>query len=110
MVGWHHQLNGHEFEQTLGDSEGWGRGSLACCSSWGCRELDMTWQLNNNNKVKIWVPKIINNCFYVVEVIGLLCPKFGGCFVAGGRWGSGFCCWLVLGFKYCLYWISGGYL
>ena len=32
MVGWHHQLNGHEFEQTPGDSEG--RGSLACCSPW----------------------------------------------------------------------------
>jgi len=33
MVGWHHRLNGHEFEQILGDSEGLGR--LACCSSWG---------------------------------------------------------------------------
>ena len=48
MVGQHHQLNGHEFEQTLGDSEG--QGSLACCSPWGCRESDMTWQLNNNKK------------------------------------------------------------
>ena len=46
MVEWHHQLNGHEFEQTLGDSEG--QGSLACCSPWGCKELDMTQQLNNN--------------------------------------------------------------
>ena len=36
MVGWHHQLNGHEFIQTLGDSEG--RGSLVCCSSWGLKE------------------------------------------------------------------------
>ena len=35
MVGWHHQLNGHEFEQTQGDSKG--QGSLACCSPWGCR-------------------------------------------------------------------------
>ena len=35
MVGWHHRLNGHEFEQALGDSEG--QGSLACCSSWGRR-------------------------------------------------------------------------
>ena len=34
MVGWHHQLNGHEFEQTVGDD---GQGSLACCSSWGRR-------------------------------------------------------------------------
>ena len=37
MVGRHHQLNGHEFEQTLGDSEG--QGILACCSSWGRKEL-----------------------------------------------------------------------
>ena len=35
MVGWHHQLNGHEFEQALGDGEG--NGSLACCSPWGRR-------------------------------------------------------------------------
>ena len=40
MVGRRHQLNGHEFEQTSGDSEG--QGSLACCSPWGSRELDMT--------------------------------------------------------------------
>ena len=40
MVGWPHGLNGHEFEQTLGDGEGQGR--LACCSPWGCKELEMT--------------------------------------------------------------------
>ena len=40
MVGWHHWFNGHEFEQTLGDSEG--QGSLACCSLQGCKELDTT--------------------------------------------------------------------
>ena len=40
MVGWHHQLNGHEFEQTPGDSAG--QGSLACCSSWGCKESETT--------------------------------------------------------------------
>ena len=40
MVGWHHRLNGHEFEQTLGDSEG--QGSLACCSPRGHKELDTT--------------------------------------------------------------------
>ena len=45
-VGWHHRLNGHEFEQALGDGEG--QGSLVCCSSWGHKELDMTEQLNNN--------------------------------------------------------------
>ena len=42
MTGWHHRLNGHEFEQTLGDGEG--QGSLACCSLWGHKELDMTEQ------------------------------------------------------------------
>ena len=47
MVGWHHQLNGHEFELTLGNSEG--HGDLACCSPWGHKEPDMTEQLNNNN-------------------------------------------------------------
>ena len=40
MVGWRHQLNGHEFEQTQGDSEG--QGSLACYSQWGCKDLDVT--------------------------------------------------------------------
>ena len=40
-------LNGHEFEQTLGDSEG--QGSLACCSPWGHKESDTTEKLNNNN-------------------------------------------------------------
>ena len=43
MVRWHHRLNGHEFEQAPGDNEG--QGSLACCSPWGCKELDMTERL-----------------------------------------------------------------
>ena len=47
MIGWHHWLNGHEFEQTLGDSEG--QGSLVCCSPWGCKESDTTEWLNNNS-------------------------------------------------------------
>ena len=42
MVGWHHQLDGHEFEQAMVV----GQGSLACCSPWGRREWDMTEQLN----------------------------------------------------------------
>ena len=46
MVGWHHQIKEHEFEQALGDGEG--QGSLACCSPWGSKELDMTEQLNNS--------------------------------------------------------------
>ena len=41
LVGWHHWLNGFEFEQTRGDSEG--QGSLVCCSPWGSNESDTTW-------------------------------------------------------------------
>ena len=44
---WHHRLNGHEFEQTLGDNEG--QGSLVCCSPWGHKESDMTEWLNWTN-------------------------------------------------------------
>ena len=44
MVGWHHRLNGPEFEQTLGVGDG--HGSLVYCSPWGCKELDMTDRLN----------------------------------------------------------------
>ena len=40
MFGWHHQLNGHEFEQAPGDGEG--QGGLVCCSSWVRKESDMT--------------------------------------------------------------------
>ena len=48
MVGWHHQFNGHEFEQVPGDSEG--QRGLAWCSPWGHKESDMTEQVNNNSK------------------------------------------------------------
>ena len=44
----YHQLNEHEFEQTLGDSER--QESLVCCSPWGHKELDTTEQLNSNSK------------------------------------------------------------
>ena len=52
MVGWQHRLNGHAFEQTQGDGEG--QGSLACCCSWGCKELDTTEWLNNINEQRPW--------------------------------------------------------
>ena len=48
MVGWHHRLSGHDFEQALGDGEG--QGSLACCSTWGHKESDMTKQLNSDEE------------------------------------------------------------
>ena len=44
MAGWHHWLDGCEFEWTLGVGDG--QGGLACCNSWGCKELDMTERLN----------------------------------------------------------------
>ena len=49
MVGWHCWFNGHEFEQALGDCEG--QGSLACCSSWGHKELDRTTQQHHRQKL-----------------------------------------------------------
>ena len=48
MVGWYHQLNGHKsIQQAPGDGEE--QGSLACCSPWGCKEMDITEQLDNND-------------------------------------------------------------
>ena len=52
MVGWHHRLNGHEFQQAPGDCEG--QGSLACCSPWGPKESDRNEGLNNNKMVNIF--------------------------------------------------------
>ena len=58
IAGWHHRLNGHEFEQTLGDSEG--QGSLACCwSPRGHRESDTTeWSNSNNNRQEIFASQL----------------------------------------------------
>ena len=50
MVGWHHCLNGHEFEQGPRDNKG--QGGLMCCSPWGLKESDMTERLNNNHLLK----------------------------------------------------------
>ena len=47
MVGWHHRLNGHVFEQVLGVGDG--QGSLVCCSPWGHKELDTTEGLNGTD-------------------------------------------------------------
>ena len=47
MAGWHHGLKGHEFEQTLGASEG--QRSLAYCSPWGRKQLNVTERFNDNN-------------------------------------------------------------
>ena len=70
MVGWHHRLNGHKFEQVLGDGEG--QGSLVCCSPWGHKELDTTWQLNhnsNNNFVAVCMALFIDNEYKSFSVV-----------------------------------------
>ena len=54
MVGWHHWLNGHEFEQATGVSDG--QGSLACCSPWGCKELDWTERPTELN----WIEQLLH--------------------------------------------------
>ena len=63
MIGWHHWLNGHEFEQALGDGEG--QGSLVCCSSWGCKEPWLNdWPTTTNIKFVFFNVKVfISLCF-----------------------------------------------
>ena len=58
MVGWHHRLNGHEFEKTPGDGEG--QRSLECCSPWGHKESDTTERLNKSHQffIKVSEPLI----------------------------------------------------
>ena len=70
MVGWHHQLSGHEFEQTLGESEGKGR--LLCCSPWGRKQLDMT--VNNSGKCSCYQILFV---IIVVEVLLSTCKLPG---------------------------------
>jgi len=57
MTGWHHRLSGHDLEQTLGDGER--QGSLMCCRPQGCKQSDLTEQLNNNeNTILIHLQRI----------------------------------------------------
>ena len=66
MVGWHHQLNGHEFEQTPGDGEE--QGSLECCSPWGCRVRLSDWiELCAQSCLTLWPHEL-----YPTR---LLCPR-----------------------------------
>ena len=59
MVGWHHQLDGHEFEQAPGVGDG--QGSLVCCSPWGCKESDTTEQLNSNSSHTTLLETVLMN-------------------------------------------------
>ena len=71
MVGWHHWLNGHEFEQALEDGKE--KGSLACRSPWGCKELDTTERLNNDNETLLvattWNGKVATGITWVEAVM-----------------------------------------
>ena len=66
MVGWHHRLDGHESEQTQGVGEG--QESLACCSPWGCKESDITEQLNTttNNLLQVGHQVKIHKQYYLI--------------------------------------------
>ena len=70
MVGWQHQFNGHDFEQTQGDGEG--QGSLVCCRPWGGKELDMTEQLNNNNSYIQGSQKCMWSPLYLAVLVVIL--------------------------------------
>ena len=68
MAEWHHQCNGHELGQILGDGEG--QGGLACCSPWGCKEPDMTGRLSNNTNYMRKPPVVhFSVCRYCVSIV-----------------------------------------
>ena len=81
MVGWPHQLKGHEFEQTQGDSEG--PGSLACCHPWGCKESDTAEQLPNTTIVASPFSGI-PSWFY--SVMGVTASQLGSRVLMEGCW------------------------
>ena len=62
MVGWHHWLDRHEFEQAPGDGEG--QGSLSCCSPWGYKESDMTERLNKKAPVNLLLGVLLGREIY----------------------------------------------
>ena len=71
MVGWHHQLNGHEFEQSPGVGDG--KGSLVCCSPGGRKESDMTERLKNNNS---YILDLRNFITHPKTLLGSEWPEF----------------------------------
>ena len=68
MLGWHHQLDGHEFEEALIDGEG--QGGLVCCSPWGCKESDTTERLNGLTSFpqsKHYISQILHTTFFPIK-------------------------------------------
>ena len=74
MVGWHHWLNEHEFEQGLGDGEG--QGSLACCSSWGCKESDRLSNCTITTSLSQEDRSILDTRACICSKNGLLCVVY----------------------------------
>jgi hypothetical protein len=74
MVGWHHRFKGHELGQTLGDGDR--QGGLVCCSPWGHKESDMTWQLKKQTKspLSVWFFPVLFAAYFL-----------SGCAVRNGR-------------------------
>ena len=70
MVGWHHRLHGHEFEQAQGVGDG--QGSLTCCSPWGHKESDTTEQLNKNRLKIAEKSEISINLYLFSKLVSLL--------------------------------------
>ena len=79
MVGWHHQLTRHEFEHALGDE---GQGSLECCSPWGRKELDMTYQLNNNNLGELTTASTITKNITTIFPMLMMCQDHTRCYTS----------------------------
>ena len=89
MVGWHHWLNGHEFEQALGVGDG--QGSLAFCHPWGCKELDTTEWLNWSRRARnvevlniwiMWYPSYayLGSSYWRIDGLSVfVCLAIAGC-------------------------------
>ena len=71
VVGWHHQLTGHELEQDLGVGDG--QGSLECCSPWGHKYLDVTELLNRTDNLHTTQFALLNVLFMVYSIFMILC-------------------------------------
>ena len=91
MVGWHHQFNGHESEETPGDGDG--QGGLACCGPWGRKESDTTERLNGTELTQIYMLPAVQSHQVMSDCLGprglqparLLCPwDFPGKFTGVG--------------------------
>ena len=94
MAGWHHRLNGHEFEWTPGVGDG--QGGLACCGSWGCKELDMTERLNWTELNWIISDEYLYMCSSAIGMSSLekCFFKWSAQFLIS--WFAFCCCWLAL--------------